>query len=80
MDSFAEQAVQEVLDRLGEETSVDLKQKLARDYGIRLDNMHAFRLEDLESALGDLVGGYSSAFLMREIHREIEMLARQLPH
>lgn len=78
MEQFRREAIAAVLTRLGETMFVMMKLSLAQDFRINIDKNDSYTLEELQAALQKIVGPDGANLLMREIYREIEILARPL--
>jgi hypothetical protein len=59
---------------------VMMKLCLAQDYTIHIDKNDSYTLEELQIALQRIVGPNGASLLIREIRREIEMLATHKIH
>jgi hypothetical protein len=80
VEGYKREAVAAVLTRLGEGMFAMLKLCLAQDHKINIDKNDSYTLEELQIALQKIVGPHGSSLLIREIVKEVEMLARQQMH
>lgn len=74
-ESLKKEAITAVLTRLGEPMFVLLKLNLVQDYKINIDKNDTYTLQQLQIALQRIVGPGGASLLIREIRREIELLA-----
>ena len=78
-ETFKLEAAISVLGRLGEMMFATVKEELARYHGIALAAGSPFTLDELESALRNLLGDGAAKWLMLEITAEIDYLSDDSP-
>lgn len=75
METFELEATISVLSRLGDMMSAAINDELARYHGIFLTIGSQFTLDELETALRNLIGDGAAKWLMLEISAEIDYLS-----
>jgi hypothetical protein len=71
------EAANSILGRLGDEMFAIIKEELEAYHGIKLDAGVSLSLDDLDSALQNLVGIGAARWLMLEIRAEIDYLSNE---
>jgi hypothetical protein len=75
LETFKLESAISVLGRLGDMMFATIKEELARYHGITLAVGSPFTLDELDSALQNLVGDGAAKWLMLEITAEIDYLS-----